>query len=229
MFHNDREPIREAPLLAAGALIVAGMLLLRSDPETLSMPRRRGTLASARRRFRRGDRVGAVAQETRDRVADVLPSNLAAGIGRSVLFAGIGIVLARVLDRLADEADLVARQRHLGDRLGDHGVRHLQHDALAAHHLRQVGLRQHRPHARHRAGRFGIDRADARMGVGRAHKGRVKRAGQLDVVGETARAGQEGRVLDPLDRRSEGACGHEVPSPARNVLATWSVASTMPE
>lgn len=100
---HDREPIREAPLLAAGALIVAGVLLMRSDPEALAMPRRRGSLASARRRYRRGDRVGAVAQETRDRVADLLPSNLAAGIGRSVLFAGIGIVLARVLDRLADD------------------------------------------------------------------------------------------------------------------------------
>ena len=100
---RHEEPIREAPLVAGLALVIGGALLMRMDPDVLAMPRRRPASERAGERFRRGDRVGAAAQKSRDKVLRAMPSNLLAGVGRAVAMAGAGLLLVRLLDRLAGD------------------------------------------------------------------------------------------------------------------------------
>lgn len=97
------KPMREAPLVAGVALLVCGALLMRLGPDLLEMPQRRKARESALARFRRGDRVGAAAQQARDRLVDILPSNLLGGIGRALVFAGAGVLVVRLLDLLAGD------------------------------------------------------------------------------------------------------------------------------
>jgi hypothetical protein len=101
--HDDDAPADEAPLAAALLLIVGGTLLMQADSRLLALPRRRNTLERARRRYRRGDRLGAAAQESRDRILDLMPRNLAAGIGRTLVFAGVGMLAVRLLDLLSGD------------------------------------------------------------------------------------------------------------------------------
>ena len=58
--------------------------------------------------------------------------------------------------------------------------------------------------------------------------------GELDVIEIVAVAGDEARVFDPLDRRSEDVRGHLVSlgyaltgAPERIVSAAWRIAATM--
>jgi hypothetical protein len=60
--------------------------------------------------------------------------------------------------------------------------------------------RPDRDHARHRARRLAVDAGDAAMGDGRAHEGGEQLPGRVDVVGETALAAQQCRVLDAAHR-----------------------------
>ena len=73
-----------APFVAAGAMVVAGLLMHRYRPAAADLrgPRRRpGVPASAR--------AGDVARETREAVAAVTPDNLVGGMGRTLILAGV--------------------------------------------------------------------------------------------------------------------------------------------
>ncbi len=96
-------PMREAPLIAGVALLVCGAVLMRLGPDLLEMPAPRKARESAVARFRRGDRLGAAAQQARDGLVEVLPSNLLGGIGRALAFAGAGVLVVRLLDLLAGD------------------------------------------------------------------------------------------------------------------------------
>jgi hypothetical protein len=93
----------EAPLVAGVALALCGVLLMQLNPDLLAMPKRRPAKQSAIRRFRGGDQVGALAQQARDVLIQVLPKNLLGGIGRGLVFAGVGILAVRLLDMLAGD------------------------------------------------------------------------------------------------------------------------------
>ncbi len=90
----------------------------------------------------------------------------------------------------------------------------------------------------HRLGGAGVDRANVGVGVRAAEDGEVRHAGQLDVVEVAALAGDEARVLDPLDRCAQDVGGHVVPPQAvaaadaasagsRSMRAASATASTM--
>ncbi len=99
----QEQPIREAPLIAGAALVVCGALLMRLGPDLLAMPAPRKARESALVRFRRGDRVGGVAQQVRQTLVEILPANVLGGLGRGLVLAGAGILVVRLLDLLAGE------------------------------------------------------------------------------------------------------------------------------
>ena len=105
MADRHDHPFPEAPLVAGVALALCGVLLMQLNPDLLAMPKRRPTKENAIRRFRGGDQVGAVAQQARDVLIHVLPKNLLGGIGRGLVFAGVGILAVRLLDMLAGDED----------------------------------------------------------------------------------------------------------------------------
>jgi hypothetical protein len=95
--------------------------------------------------------------------------------------------------RLPHVADAIARQDRpvrRPARLYVHGVR--AHDG----HPVEVGAGDHFADARGAGRARRVDRADARMGVGRAHKGDVERPGELDVVDVAAARPHEAGVLE---------------------------------
>ena len=104
--------------------------------------------------------------------------------------------LARPLDRIGGEnaggADVVRDARRAAGRPG-HGQRI----------PRDIGPDDGREHARHRLGRGRIDRADVGVRVWATQDGQMGHRLQLDVVEVAALAGDEARVLDPLDGRAE--------------------------
>ena len=105
MSRPHEQPFPEAPLVAGVALALCGVLLMQLNPDLLAMPKKRPTAQNALRRFRGGDQVGAVAQQARDVLIHVLPKNLLGGIGRGLVFAGVGILAVRLLDMLAGDED----------------------------------------------------------------------------------------------------------------------------
>ena len=100
----QEQPIREAPLIAGVALVVCGALLMRLGPDLLAMPAPRKARESALARFRRGDRLGGVAQQVRQALVEILPANVLGGLGRGLVFAGAGILVVRLLDWLDEES-----------------------------------------------------------------------------------------------------------------------------
>ncbi len=50
---------------------------------------------------------------------------------------------------------------------------------------------------------LGIDAADQRVRMRAAHEGRVQRAGRGNVIDETGAAGQQRKILEPRDPRSD--------------------------
>ena len=113
-------------------------------------------------------------------------------------------------ERLADMADLVLGERHLGalieDRVLDRRRRHQQRTGrpIGA----EIGGGIDRDNAVAGARRGDIDRADAGMREIAAQKCRVHHAGQFDVVDEQRLAAQQPRVLVATDRRAETARAH---------------------
>ena len=84
------------PYVLGAAAITAGVLLTLWSP-------RRADLPAARRAPRLPDRdAGSALRETREAVAAVTPDNAAAGIGRSLVFIGAGLVTVTLLDALGD-------------------------------------------------------------------------------------------------------------------------------
>jgi hypothetical protein len=67
----------------------------------------------------------------------------------------------------------------------------------------RVAAGQHREHAGQGERGGGIDRADARVRVRRAHEGGVDLAGQGDVVAEAPAAGDQARILLARERLAE--------------------------
>src|SRR6202050_5022475 len=65
--------------------------------------------------------------------------------------------------------------------------------------------------AGHGARRRGVDRADQRVGMRRAHRGAIGLARQIEVVAVAAAAGDEARVFLAAYRLSD-ACVHDVES-----------------
>jgi hypothetical protein len=86
--------------------------------------------------------------------------------------------------------------------------RRLHRDRRVRDRLDAVGLRvdggEHREHARHRARLGGVDRADARMSVRRAHERRVGLPRQADVVAEPPAAGEQAEVFLAAERLTDG-------------------------
>ena len=118
-----------------------------------------------------------------------------------------------------DDRDMVADIAHLA--LREHGVRARLHgrSVLGVDHpaadetadlvLRDVVAGQHRDHARGlpRLGR--VDTLDGCVGVRGAHEIGVGLAGEVDVVGVAALAGDEALVLLADDARADARAAHE--------------------
>ena len=123
------------------------------------------------------------------------------GVAR--LFEGLGDDIG---DRVADIAHDPARQDRPGRRehLAAVPPRHLD---LGRDLGDPVGVeildREDAENARRPFRRRGVDRPDAGMGVRRTQHMAIGLAGQVDVVGEAAGAGQEALVLAPLDRLAD--------------------------
>ena len=128
--------------------------------------------------------------------------------------------------RLADIADLVAREAELRDQLADRRVGHQHRHARLAHALGQVGRGEDGVNAGHGARRGGIDRTDAGMGVGRAQERGLERAGKMDVVDEAALAGEERLVLGALDPGADRARSHLATRSARGRRRAASARAT---
>ena len=77
--------------------------------------------------------------------------------------------------------------------------------------VRDVGPDEDGHHAGHRLGGGRVDRADVGVRVGAAKDRQVGHRRQLDVVEIVAVAGDEARILDPLDRVAEDVDSHGVP------------------
>ena len=63
-----------------------------------------------------------------------------------------------------------------------------------------IGAGEDAEHAGHRARRIGIDARDARMRMRRAHESREDLAGDAEIVGVAATAGQQPEILFPRQR-----------------------------
>ena len=132
-------------------------------------------------------------------------------------------------DRLADETDLVLRQRPRHVNLLDRGMRHVKGKRAVAHGLGQVGLRQHGDDAGEFPRLRRVNAFDQRVGVLAAHEGRVQHARHREVVDEAALAEQQRRIFLALDAGAKDFHAHQARSlPAsRSWRAASSPASTI--
>ena len=121
-------------------------------------------------------------------------------------------------DRGADMAHAIGRQdvvrRHRHRRavaIVQHDVRRRAGRGEMRNALQSVGQRilpgEHRKHARHGARLRCIDRADACVGVRRAHHGRVGLAGKIEIVAVSAAPSDEPQIFLAADRVSD-TCLH---------------------
>lgn len=103
------QPFHASPLLGGIVLVAAGAALMQVRPHLLDVPGRFDAAKSPRERLDEGDRLGAVAQEGRDRLLDFLPSNLFEWVGRGLITLGGLVVFTRLLDRLVDDEGMTGR------------------------------------------------------------------------------------------------------------------------
>ena len=89
----------------------------------------------------------------------------------------------RVARRLAPLTAITALERRQGRQAANAGSG-------------QIGMGQHREHARHGTRRCGVEAGDARMGMRRAQHAGMGLARQAQVIGIAARAAQQGIVFD---------------------------------
>ncbi|ETW13507.1 glucosyltransferase MdoH [Roseivivax marinus] len=88
-----------APLFAGAAMIGAGLLMRRIEPETLRVPE-----PSRRPKSLRDVRSGRDAvRATRDGIARFTPHNLTKTLGRSLVLMGAATIAVRMLDELVDD------------------------------------------------------------------------------------------------------------------------------
>ena len=136
----------------------------------------------------------------------------------------VGVLGEHRRHRLADIAHLVRRQHRLavGRELLDRPFAEIDR-----RHVGDVGRGPHRDHARQRARGVGVDRDDVGVGVVGAHDPHVKLAREVDVAGKAAAAGDQRRVLQPLDRLADPfrraalrrSCASRACSSARQTMA----------
>ena len=101
-------------------------------------------------------------------------------------------------DRVADIADLAVRERRMRRHLHRRtvlGMNHPAADQIADLVGGEIGTGEDRQYARHRGGRFSVDRFDRGVGVRRADEERVTLAGPVDVVGVVALTGNEAVIF----------------------------------
>ena len=103
-------------------------------------------------------------------------------------------------DRLADMADLIARQRK--DRCGVI-IRHARGRDHRLDRIAPIRRGEHRNDTRRRARRRAIDGADARMRLLAPAERDMRHPWHLPVVGKGAAPGEEPRILGALDARAD--------------------------
>ena len=119
-------------------------------------------------------------------------------------------------DRFADMPHLVGRQERIGPT--EHGAAagtgQLHVEFGLRHRIVRdrrklvggaVGAGEHAEHARHRLRRRGIDRDNARMRIRRTHHHRIALAVEIEIVGETALAGDQPRIFLARHRLADEA------------------------
>tara|TARA_R110002110_G_scaffold117021_24_gene289242 strand:+ start:376 stop:672 length:297 start_codon:yes stop_codon:yes gene_type:complete len=94
-----QKQVQSSPLLAGLALLGAGLLVRRWQPDLLALPDRPDDAAGNDRGVRRA------ARKSRDGLAGVLPGNLTGSIGRSLIVMGAGLLMIRALDELVEAED----------------------------------------------------------------------------------------------------------------------------
>lgn len=83
-----------APLIIGATLIAGGLLLHAWKPAALSLPDRPDAAGPASR-----------ARRLRDGIMRLLPGNVTQSLGRSLVVAGAGIVLLRLLDLAVEDGE----------------------------------------------------------------------------------------------------------------------------
>lgn len=91
--------MRTSPLLSGLALLGAGLVVRRWQPDLLTLPDKDDEADSGDRGIRRA------ARKSRDGLAGALPGNLTGSIGRSLIIMGAGLILVRALDELVEDED----------------------------------------------------------------------------------------------------------------------------
>lgn len=113
-FRSSRKPLASAarsaagpatrdrlvPVLVAGGLVAAGVLLLRVDPGSAQVPD-----AAAFGEGRRRGRLRNAALAARDAVRPFAPSNLTDQVGRSLILGGVALLLTRLFDEIAGRGE----------------------------------------------------------------------------------------------------------------------------
>ncbi|PZX18241.1 hypothetical protein LX81_00870 [Palleronia aestuarii] len=87
---------RTSPLFTGAVLLGAGLLLRQWQPSALTLPERPEISIRDRGMHR-------AARKARDGIAQILPSNLTASLGRTLIVAGLGLLLVRLLDMAVDD------------------------------------------------------------------------------------------------------------------------------
>ncbi len=114
-------------------------------------------------------------------------------------------------DVIADPAHAVLDQRRILRPVHRRAVAPLEpawHRQVAEARRRPVRAGEHREHAGRRFRFRGVDRPDARMGVGRAQHVAEGHAGQRHVVDIAAAAAHEPHVLEPRHGLADGVVTH---------------------
>ncbi|MHA6345003.1 hypothetical protein [Roseivivax sp. CAU 1761] len=86
------------PFAVGLGMVVAGLLLRRTDPDLLRLPQP-ATKPHWRGLTRRRD----MARTARDGIAGLIPRNLTGSLGRTLILMGGALVLVRALDELVDD------------------------------------------------------------------------------------------------------------------------------